>query len=34
MSEYIIKNNKAFNKVELDKKLNDSIVDAYLELTK
>lgn len=34
MSEYIIKNMKAFNKLDLDKKLNDSLVNAYLELTK
>jgi hypothetical protein len=34
MSEYIMKNIKSFNKVDLDKKLTDSIVNAYLELTK
>ena len=34
MSEYIVKNIKAFSKIDLEKKLDDQIVQAYLELTK
>ena len=34
MSEYIIKNIKSFNKVNLEKKLTEEIIVAYLELIK
>lgn len=34
MSEYIIKNLKSFLKLDLDKKLDEQVVQAYLELTK
>ena len=34
MSEYINKNLKSFFKIDLEKKLNNELVEAYLELTK